>query len=184
MNRFPRSPRVALGARADWLVPAGLMALSLVPTAAGIFRMVQLLGGAQITPADARFFAAPLPVALHVLSAVMFCVLGAFQFSAGLRRRKLGWHRAAGRMLVPCGLVAALSGLWMTQFYPAVDFDGPSLHALRLLAGSAMAWFLFPGIQGELARTVFMGAGWAINLAAAEWSISRERRVSGSSLRA
>ena len=103
MNRFPRSPRVALGARADWLVPAGLMALSLVPTAAGIFRMVQRLGGAQITPADARFFAAPLPVALHVLSAVMFCVLGAFQFSAGLRRRSDLQSPVEGTPLVVLG---------------------------------------------------------------------------------
>ena len=149
---------------------------------------------------------------LHIISACVYCVLGAFQFSSGFRRRKPGWHRAAGRILVPCGLVAALSGLWLTHFYPPVDGDGPILYTIRLLAGSAMGlfislgfaailrrdiprhsawmmrayavglgagtqalthlpWFLFPSIQGELARALCMGAGWGINLAVAEWII-------------
>ena len=99
--------------------------------------MVQLGVGAHITPDNARFFAAPLPVLLHIVSSVIFCVLGAFQFALSLRRRKPDWHRAAGRMQVPCGLVLALSGLWMTQFYPIgieppASFDGRFLYAIRL----------------------------------------------------
>ena len=213
-------------AKADWLIPAGLIALSVIPIAAGTVRMIQLAGGAEITPDNARFFAAPLPVVLHIVSTVIYCVLGAFQFAPGLRRRKPDWHRAAGRLLVPFGLVVALSGLWMTQFYPHVNFDGPPqpvnfdgpiLYVIRLLVGSAMAlclclglaairrrdiprhrawmmrgyalglgagtqvlthlpWFLLPGLQGEAARTLCMAAGWAINLAVAEWLISRGRR--------
>jgi Predicted membrane protein (DUF2306) len=124
--------------------------------------------------------------------------------------------------VVACGLIAAVSALWMTQFYPIgieppASFDGPFLYVIRLLAASTMAvslclglaaavsrdipvhrawmmrayalglgagtqalthlpWFLFPSIQGEVARTVLMGAGWAINIAIAEWFIARERR--------
>lgn len=200
--------------KAGWLIPAGLTALSFIPVAAGAFRIVQLGGGAEITPDNARFFAAPLPVVLHIISTVIYCVLGAFQFSPSFRRRKPNWHRAAGRILVPCGLVVALSGLWMTQFYPSVNFDGAFVYVIRLLVGSAMAlflclgfaavrrrniprhrawmmrgyalglgagtqvlthlpWYLFPSIHGELARTLLMGAGWAINLAVVEWLISR-----------
>ncbi len=208
--------------KADWLIPTGLITLSFIPVAVGAFRVLQLGGGAEVTPDNARFFAAPLPVVLHLVSSVIYCILGAFQFSPGLRRRNPGWHRAAGRALVPCGLVAALAGLWMTQFYPPgieppASFDGPFVYAIRLVAGSAMAlslclgiaairrrdipqhrawmvrayalglgagtqvlthlpWYLFPSIHGELARTLFMGAGWAINLAVAEWLISRGRR--------
>ncbi len=208
--------------KADWFIPAGLIALSFIPVAAGTFRLLQLAGGAQMTPDNARFFAAPLPVVLHIVSSVIFCILGAIQFSPGLRRRNPGWHRAAGRALVPCGLVAALAGLWMTQFYPPgteppASFDGPLVYAIRLVAGSAMAvslclafaairrrdiphhrawmmrayalglgagtqvfthlpWYLLPSIRGELARTLFMSAGWVINLAVAEWLISRGRR--------
>jgi uncharacterized membrane protein len=213
---------MASSAKSDWLIPAGLIALSFIPIAAGTFRMVQLGGGTAITPDNARFIAAPLPVVLHIVSSVIFCVLGAFQFAPSLRRRNPHWHRVAGRTLVPCGLVAALAGLWMTQFYPpGIDppesFDGPFVYAFRLVAGSAMAlslclgiaairrrdiprhrvwmmrgyalglgagtqvfthlpWFMFPSLQGELARTLFMGAGWAINLAVVEWLISCERR--------
>ena len=104
----------------EWRIPAALL-LSAVPIAAGAFRVAELTGGGavtpdKITPENARFFASPLPVTLHILSSSLYAVLGAFQFAPGFRRRRLGWHRAAGRVLVVCGLVAALSGLWMTQF--------------------------------------------------------------------
>jgi uncharacterized membrane protein len=207
--------------KTDWLLAAGLIVLSLIPMMAGTVLVVQLSSGGPIAPNNARFFAAPWPVVLHIVSAVVYSVLGAFQFVPHLRRSKPHWHRAAGRILVPCGLVVALTGLWMTQFYPRAieppaSFDGPVLYAIRLLAGSAMAvflclgfaavrkrdiahhrvwmmrayalglgagtqvfthipWFLLPSIQGELARTLCMGAGWAINLAVAEWFISRQR---------
>jgi uncharacterized membrane protein len=209
-------------AKAEWPPPAALLALSIVPLLAGTVRLVQLGTGAPVTPENARFVAAPLPVVLHLVSVTLYCVLGAFQFAPGFRRRHPNWHRAAGRVLVPCGLVGALSGLWMTQFYPPgseppASFDGPFVYAIRLLAGSAMAlslclglvairshdvprhrawmlrayalgiaagtqvlthlpWFMFPSIQGELARALFIAAGWVINLAVAEWLISRQRR--------
>lgn len=202
---------------AGWLVPAGLIALSVVSIAAGLMRVIQLGSGAEITPENARFFTAPLPVTLHVICSAIYSVLGALQFAPGLRLRRPGWHRAIGRLLIPCGLVVALSGLWMTQFYPSVGFDGPILYGIRLAVGSGMAlslclgfaairrhdiprhrawmmrgyalglgagtqvithlpWFLFPSIRGELARTLFMGAGWAINLAVAERFIARSNR--------
>ena len=77
----------------EWLVVAGLLVLSVIPLAGGAFRLKQLTGGAEITPANARFFAAPLPVELHIVSASLFAILGAFQFSSSFRRRRPGWHR-------------------------------------------------------------------------------------------
>ena len=108
--------------KADWLIAGGLIALSLIPAAGGAFRVFQLVGGAEITPENARFFAAPLSVAFHIVSSVIFCVLGAFQFAPGFRRREPNWHRVAGRVLVPCGMVAALTGVWMTLFRPPASF--------------------------------------------------------------
>ena len=84
---------------AKWLV-AALLLLSAIPLAAGAFRLTQLAGGAEITPANARFFASPLPVVLHIVGAAVYAILGAFQFAPGFRRRRPGWHRAAGRLLV------------------------------------------------------------------------------------
>ena len=67
-------------AKSEWLIPAGLIALSFIPIVAGTFRVVGLGSGAEITPDNARFFAAPLSVVLHIISTVIYCVLGAFQF--------------------------------------------------------------------------------------------------------
>jgi uncharacterized membrane protein len=163
-------------ARAGWPLPAALLALGLVPIAAGMARLFALGADTSVTPENARFLADPLPVVLHVLSASVFCTLGAFQFAPGLRQRRPGWHRAAGRVLVPCGLVAALSGLWMTQFYPPgsvppASFDGPVVYATRLLAGSAMAFSLCLGLAAVLGRKIgqhqdWMMRGYALGLGA------------------
>jgi uncharacterized membrane protein len=204
--------------KVNWLVPLGLVLLSVVPAVAGIARIVQLGSGAAITPDNVRFFTSPLPVIVHIVSSVVYCVLGAFQFASSVRRCNPLIHRAMGKVLIPCGLTAAFTGLWMTLFYPSPDLDGLYLYAIRLVVGLAMSsflwlgfvairkrefalhgawmmrayalglgagtqvlthipWFLLPGIRGEFARTVFMGAGWAINLAIAEWIISRKRNA-------
>ncbi len=157
--------------RQAWLVPAALIVLSFVPVVAGAVRLAELSGGGEVTPDNARFFASPLPVVLHIVSVSLYSILGAFQFAPGLRRRRLAWHRAAGRLLVPCGLVAALSGLWMTQFYPWPDGDGVILYGLRLLFGSAMILSILLGVAAILRRDfaqhgAWMMYGYAIGLGA------------------
>ena len=59
----------------------------------------------------ARLDPTAVPLGVHIVSVIVYAVLGAFQFSAGLRRRRPGWHRAAGRLLVVVGMVVALSAL-------------------------------------------------------------------------
>ena len=144
--------------RRDWLVPTLLILLSVPPVASGVVRLVLLASGAEITAHNARFFAAPWPAVLHIISVTLYCVLGAFQFAPDFRRRRPTWHRAAGRMLVPSGLMAALSGLWLTQFYPPVDGDGPLLYSIRLLVGSAMVLFICLGLTA-IRRRDFTGHG-------------------------
>jgi uncharacterized membrane protein len=188
--------------------------LTLVPAAVGVGRLAQIAGGAAITAANERFFSAPIPVVLHILTVIPYCIVGAFQFPRAFRRRHRGWHRAAGRVLAPLGLIAALSGLWMAHFYPWPEGDGELLYIFRLVFGSAMVasivlalfairrrdfathgawmmrgyaigigagtqvfthlpWFILFGKPPELPRALLMGAGWAINLAVAEWIIRR-----------
>src|SRR6266498_5147147 len=125
-------------ARTAWRVPAALILLSIIPLALGVFRLHELASGAEITPANARFFAAPLPVVLHIVGAAVYALLGAFQFVSRLWRRGTGWHRWVGRLLVPCGLVVGFSGLWMTLFYPRPAGASDLLYVLRLLFGSGM----------------------------------------------
>lgn len=148
--------------RADWLVPSALVALSLVPTIAGLVRLIELAGGAAITGENARFFAAPLPVVVHILVVIVYSILGAFQFAPASRRRRRGWHRAAGRLVAPCGLVAALSGLWMAHFYPWPEGDGQVVYLLRLVFGSAMAASIVAAIFAIQRRDYSSHGAWMI----------------------
>jgi uncharacterized membrane protein len=167
----PDRPKAPTTTGSATCLVAALLALSVIPLAGGVFRLTELAGGADITPANARFFAAPLPVVGHIVSASVYAVLGAFQFSPSFRRRRPGWHRAAGRLLVACGLLVGLSGLWMTLFYPRPDGDGALLYALRLLFGSAMVASIVLGFatirRGDvMEHRAWMMRGYAIGLGA------------------
>jgi uncharacterized membrane protein len=134
------SPRKT-NAATQWLPPVGpvgLIVLSLIPVLAGAFRLSELMGGPEITANNARFVASPIPVTVHIVSVTVYSLLGALQFVPSLRRGRPSWHRIAGRILVPAGVLVALSGLWMNFFYPRAAGDGESLVVVRLIFGSAM----------------------------------------------
>jgi hypothetical protein len=144
-------------AKPKWLVPTALIVLSLVPVVAGGVRVAELTGGAEITPGNARFFAMPAPVLVHIFGASLYCMVGAFQFVPGLRRR---WHRPAGRLIVLCGLSAALSGIWMTLFLTRPF--GDLVSGLRLLFGAAMALSIVLGFVAIRRRDVLGHRAWMI----------------------
>jgi uncharacterized membrane protein len=199
----------------DWLLPAALIALSVIPVLGGAMRLSELWDGGPVTPENARFFAGAISTVLHILTCLVFNVLGAFQFAPRFRRQHPAWHRRAGRLLSVCGLAAGVSGVWMTVTYPRAEGDDELLFWFRLVFGSAwvvcmvlgfvairrrdvarhrawmtrgyaigagagaqalihIPWFVLVGSKpGELARALLLGAGWAISLAVAEWSIRR-----------
>lgn len=202
--------------RRDWIVPTALIVLSFVPSIAGTVRLSEIAAGAPVSEANARFIAMPLPIVLHVFAAVPFGILGALQFSVALRTHGSRWHRLAGRVLLPMGFVVALSGLWMTQFYPWPEMDRMAVYVERLVFGAWMLvalvaatdairrrdfrrhgdwmtrayaialgagtqvfthlpWFILVGEPTVGPRAVMMGAGWAVNVAVAEWVIRRRR---------
>lgn len=151
-----RGARMAAYKKSDWLIPAGLIALAAIPVAAGMFRLVTLASGVPITLENARFVVDPVPVVLHIVSVTVYCIIGAFQFSTGIRRNHPRWHRLSGRVLVPFGLVAALSGIWMAATYAIVPADTVLLHIFRLMAGGGMAVSLvlgFAAIRGHDVET-------------------------------
>lgn len=155
----------------DWLIPSALVVLSLVPMIAGAARLVELAGDTEITADNERFFVNPLPAVVHIVSATVFCVVGAFQFSPGLRRRGRRWHRASGVVLVPLGLAAGASGLWLTLGYPFVEPDGWTLYGMRLAFGAAMLISIGLAMRALLRRDfashgAWMTRGYAIGLGA------------------
>ncbi len=160
MTTSTLSPVRSTRTKRPWLAPLGLVLLTLVPIVAGASRLTQLTVGAAITPENARFFASPVPVAVHIVTASTFCLLGASQFVEAFRRSRLRWHRLAGRILVPVGLLAALSGLWMTLFYPRPEGDGLVLLWLRLLFGTAMIVFIVLGYRAARRRDFVVHSAW------------------------
>jgi hypothetical protein len=103
--------------KSDWLIPGALIALSMVPAVAGTVRLAQLAGGTTITPENARFFASPLPVVLHIPAVIVYSILGAFQFSPGFRRRGGGGGPPApGGPDPPAGGGAPGGGGWVASF--------------------------------------------------------------------
>jgi len=146
-------------ARRAWVVPAGLVALCLIPVAAGAARLVMLGRHAPVTPENARFFAAPAPVVLHILGASIYGLGGALQFAAPLRRRH-SFHRKTGRIVTAAGLTAALTGLWMTLFYPRPPGDGAALSGVRMIVGSAMLACLILGFRAIRRREIDEHAAW------------------------
>lgn len=159
---LPKTPKAkAKKTGTFWLVVALIM-LSAIPLISGAFRLTQLAGGAAITPENARFFASPLPVVLHIVSVSFYAILGAFQFVPSLRQRRNRWHRIAGWFLIPCGLVAALSGLWMTLFYPWPKGDGVILYGLRLLFGSGMLLSILLGVAAIKRRNFVQHGDWML----------------------
>lgn len=145
--------------RREWWIPTSLLALTFVPVVAGIFRVAELAAG-EPDETNQRFFDSPLPVVVHVLGACIYCILGAFQFMPSFRRRRPRWHRWSGRVLVPAGLAAAVSGLWMTVFYPLLEHDNAVLMVLRLFFGGLMVVGLVLGLVAIRRRDVRTHQRW------------------------
>ena len=67
-----------------------------------------------------------------------------------------------GRILVPLGLSAALSGLWLTLFFPRLHHTGVLLAAIRLTFGSAMVASLVIAFVAIRRREILRHRRWMI----------------------
>lgn len=149
--------------KVDFAVPVLLLVLSTIPILGGVLRLETLVNSPVSTSENARFLAAPIPIAIHVVAAALYSMLGAFQFSHGIRWRWPRWHRYTGRLIALCGLCAGLTGLWMTVFYAIPqNLQGTMLYAVRLLVGAAMVASLVMGCASILRRDVARHEAWMI----------------------
>lgn len=160
-----QSPRSARPSRGERWVTAGLILLAVIPVLAGAVRVGQLIVAADttpITPQNERFFASPLPVILHIIGSSVYALLGAFQFAPTFRLRHPRWHRRTGWLLVPCGLAASLTGLWMAHFYPWPANDGYILYVMRLFFGLLMTLALVLAVITVLQRKFAPHGAWMV----------------------
>ena len=160
-QRRPGGRVTASGGGSSWQVPLALILLSLIPVIAGSLRLIEIAGGPQLLPTNPRIDVSPAPLVVHVLGAALYAFLGAFQFSARLRRRHLGLHRKSGRILVGAGLLVAGSGLWMTLFWTGAP-GGDLLWGIRLIVGSAMAASIVLGFTAIRRRDIPAHRAWMV----------------------
>lgn len=151
--------------------PLPLLGLSVIPCTFGTLRVVEVFGGPQVMPSNARIASGPAPAVAHIVCGSLFLVLGALQFSAPVRRRWPSWHRRAGRWLVPFGLAAAATALWMTLVYPTQTGTGAVLKVSRVLFATGLATCLTVGYRAIKRRDVrrhraFMVRAYALGLGA------------------
>lgn len=149
--------------KTDWNMPLALLAISAIPFAAGIARLAGLASNQVISSANARFVAAPFPIVLHILSASLFSILGAFQFSSGLRQRSPTWHRVSGRTVVASGILVALSGLWLTAMSPIPpELQGGLLYGVRVFVSLAMLLSIYWAVAAVTRRDIATHRAWMI----------------------
>jgi uncharacterized membrane protein len=144
-------------------IPLALLALSAIPCAAGVARLAGLAGHTAVNSDSERFLASPVVASLHIIGAVLFSLLGAFQFSTGLRQRYPQWHKVSGRVVAASGLAAALTGVWMTAMYPIpADLQGDLLFWVRLLVGIAMLMAIALAVTAAMHRDIARHRAWMI----------------------
>ena len=98
-----------------WLAPAGLILLSLVPVVGGALPPHRARGRRRSSPRTTRG-SSPRRSRSSRTSSAPPCYCCSARSSSCRRCAGGRWHRVAGRILVPAGLLAALSGLWMALF--------------------------------------------------------------------
>ena len=147
----------------SWKLLTPLLLLSLVPVAAGVVRVLMLAAGGAVSPENARFMAMPAPVVLHIVCAAMFCVLGALQFDSSTRLRHPQLHRIGGRVVAASGLLAALTGVWMTAAYPIpAAMQGKLLYGVRMAVGLAMTLAIIKAVRAVLKRRIADHKAWMV----------------------
>ena len=140
--------------RSGWLAITGLLVLSALPVLGGVLRLRE--GIAE--PESEMLLAASVAIVAHIVAMSVYCILGAFQFSPALRIRR-GWHRIAGRALIPAGFIAAVSSIWL-----AVFFGGPpdefALAMVRLVFAVPMTVFLVFAVIAITRRDFATHGAW------------------------
>lgn len=147
---------------ADWLIPGALIILNVVPVSAGTYRLLQIVARSDVAPDILAVAGLPEGLILHIAGTSLFCVLGALQFSPGLRRVAPRWHRSAGRLVVASGLAAAASGLWLTFAYPPGEGDSLGLSIVRFAVGLAMMTFILLSMAAIRRRDIARHRAWMI----------------------
>ena len=144
----------------DFLLPAGLMMLCIVPTIVGGQRITRTLIEGKLALDFLPDVPDVLPLMLHSIGGISFLLLGALQMSAGLRHRYPSMHRYLGRAIVALGFLGAVSGIWATLMHPGIS--GPILFWGRMSAATFWIVALVLAVCAILRRDIGAHRRWMI----------------------
>ena len=140
--------------KSGWIAISGLLFLAVLPVIGGVLRLGEVSSGS----ASNLPWTSTVAIVAHIVAMTVFCLVGAFQFSPALRGRS-GWHRTAGRVVLPAGFIAALASMWLVFF-----FNGPpeefALAMVRLVFALPMAVFLAMAVVAIMRRDFTAHGAW------------------------
>lgn len=145
----------------DWFVVLGLLLLAVIPIVGGALRISKLSAG-DVSIENARFLASPISTFIHIISAILYSLLGALQFSKSARRKWPHWHKKTGKALVAIATLVAVTGIWMTWNYPVANHDSSLVFIARLVVGFLMLSFIALGTQAIRIRNFNAHGNWMI----------------------
>lgn len=140
--------------KSGWLVVTGLLLLGTLPVIGGVIRLGEVGSGEAIDLPWSSVAA----IVSHIVAMTLFCLVGAFQFSPALRIRH-GWHRTAGRVLIPAGFVAAVASIWLAVFFHGPP-DERALAMVRLVFAVPMIAFLAMAVLAISRRDFAAHGAW------------------------
>ena len=143
-------------------VVIGLLLFGAMPLSFGVIRLLQFAGIVHIMPDVPNEFGLVAALLAHIVGAALYAVLGAFQFSAAIRRRWPAWHRTAGRIGLIGGLLVAFSALWLTFDYASMTFAGLLLVGFRVLFVSGLLLSIVMGFAAIRRRDIQHHRRWMI----------------------
>lgn len=149
----PRSS--ASRVRSGWPAVTGLLLLSALPILGGVLRLEELGTDPASAPSSPLLTVA---IVAHIVGMSVYCLLGAFQFSPALRGRR-AWHRRAGRVLIPAGMIGALGSIALGVFFygPA---DAFALAVVRIAFAVPMLVFLVLATRAIARRRFAAHGAW------------------------
>lgn len=144
----------------QWRLPVLLILATIIPTIGGIHRLSVILADGDMTLHFLPDISDNLPLLFHVVGGVGFLLLGALQILPQMRRTYRSGHRRSGQWVVRLGMLAALSGIWLTVQHP--DLSSAVLYWGRIAAGCFWAFALVAGLDAHARRDSRAHAAWMI----------------------
>lgn len=159
-----------------WLIAIFLLLLGSLPILTGSMQLITInagLSGAEVPADSVHYVNAPIPIVVHIITGIIFSILGPFQLTSSLGNRKMKYHRIAGSIFVISGLITAITALWLNQYLPPVG--GTSKYLSNVFFGIGLIVSLLLALRAILHRNVMIHRAWMIRAYAIGLGVATQR---------